>query len=255
MARKASNKKFREQLKQLDRAENNIVAISQGPRRKSWSVHDIKNVKGLNDTQRSLIQSYYTGNHIVAGGSAGAGKTFLAMWLALNTIFSKEYNQSHIIIVRSAVPSREIGFLPGTAEEKLEPYELPYKDIMHELLGKPSSYDDLKEAGRVHFVPTSFVRGTTWDDAVIIIDEAQNMTIGELNSVMTRVGVNSRIIVCGDLAQNDLVNKRNETSGFTDFLRIVNIMPEMDVFNFTTKDIVRSPFVKAWITAKEDLGL
>lgn len=255
MARKASKRKSKAERIDLELASNNVVAISQGPKRKSWSVLDVKSIKPLNEAQRSMIESYYMGNNVVASGSAGTGKTFIGIWLALNTILSKDTPQNNIILVRSAVPSRDIGFLPGTAEEKLEPYEIPYKDIFYDLVGKSSTYDDMKEAGKIKFTPTSFVRGSTWDNAVVVIDEAQNMTIDELNSVMTRVGVNTKIIVCGDYAQNDLVNKRNETSGFKDFLRIVDQMKDMDTITFTKHDIVRSEFVKNWICAKEDLGL
>jgi phosphate starvation-inducible PhoH-like protein len=255
MAKKASKRKTRAERYELAVNTNNVVAITQGPRKKTWSVLDIKTIKPLTEAQRSLIESYHMDNHIVADGSAGTGKTFLALWLGLNTILSKDFQEDHIILVRSAVASRDIGFLPGTAEEKLEPFETPYKDIMHDLLGKSSSYDDLKEAGKVKFMPTSFVRGSTWDNAVIIIDEAQNLTLHEINSVITRLGTNSRIIVCGDYNQNDLIGKRGESSGFKDFLRVVSFMKEFDVITFTKNDIVRSPFVKSWICAMEEAGL
>jgi phosphate starvation-inducible PhoH-like protein len=257
MARKTTKKKtrFDEQSYMHEVANSNIVAIQQGPKRKSWSIHDLRAIKPLTTKQASLIESYFTGNHLVASGSAGTGKSFLALWLALTSVLTKDSPEDHIIIVRSAVASRDIGFLPGTAEEKLEPFEVPYKDIMHDLLGRATSYDDLKDAGKVKFIPTSFVRGSTWDNAVVIIDEAQNLTMHELNSVITRVGENTRVIVCGDYNQNDLVNKRYETSGFKDFLRVADAMHDFDVVNFTKDDIVRSEFVKAWISTLEDLGL
>lgn len=256
MAKKASRRKTKVERFNVELEKNNVIAIAQGPRRKNWSVLDVKNIKPMNEAQRSMIESYLMDNHVVATGSAGTGKTFIAMWLALNSIFSKDNPQDHIILVRSAVPSREIGFLKGTTDEKLAVYETPYFDMLKDLMGKPSSYEDLKEAGKIVFTPTSFVRGSTWDNAVVIIDEAQNMTIGEINSVMTRVGVNTKVIVCGDAKQDDLVGKRTaELSGYKDFLRIATEMSEMDIITFTRNDIVRSAFVKAWIIAKEDLGL
>jgi len=255
-ARKVSRRKNKAERFDVELEKNNVIAITQGPRRKNWSVLDIKPIKPMRPPQASMIESYYMDNHVVATGSAGTGKTFIAMWLALNTIFSKDTPQDHIRLVRSAVPSREIGFLKGSNEEKLAVYETPYFDMLKDLMGKPSSYEDLKEAGKIIFTPTSFVRGSTWDNAVVIIDEAQNMTIDEINSVMTRVGVNTKVIVCGDAKQNDLVGKRTaEQSGYKDFLRIAEAMSEMDIVVFTRDDIVRSAFVKSWITAKEDLNL
>jgi len=257
MARKITKKKARSEKMSFvhEVTHSNIVAIHQGPKTKSWSLHDLKAIKPMTAKQGSLIESYFMDNHLVASGSAGTGKSFLALWLALNSLLDKDEPQDHIIVVRSAVASRDIGFLPGTAEEKLEPFEAPYRDIMHELLGRSSSYDDLKDAGKLKFIPTSFVRGSTWDDAIVVIDEAQNLTLHELNSVITRVGVNTRVIVCGDYNQNDLANKRYETSGFKDFLRVAEAMHDFDVVNFTKEDIVRSEFVKAWISTLEDLGL
>lgn len=259
MARKASKRKTRAE-NYMDFAhevdKSNIVAIHQGPKKKTWSLHDLKTIKAMTTAQGDLIRAYLEGVNIVASGSAGTGKTFLALWLALNSVLSKESQEDHIILVRSAVASRDIGFLPGTAEEKLEPFEAPYKDILHDLFGRSSSYEDLKDAGKIKFMPTSYVRGSTWDNAVVIIDEAQNLTMHELNSVITRVGVNTRIIVCGDYNQNDLNNKRYETSGFKDFLRVAAVMSDnFEIVNFTKHDIVRSEFVKSWICAMEDLGL
>ena len=143
-----------------------------------------------------MIESYLTGNHISATGCAGTGKTFIAIWLALNSVLGKEHSQKKIIIVRSIVPSREIGHLPGDISEKTAPYELPYRDIFLDLFGSKSSYDIMKENNTVTFMPTSFVRGLTWDDSVIIVDEIQNMSDMEINSIMTRVGMNSTVIVC-----------------------------------------------------------
>lgn len=222
---------------------------------KSLTIHDLKAIKPLNEPQRQMFQSYFSGNVIVANGSAGTGKTFAALFLALNDVLSKKSPQDRVIIVRSAVPSREIGHLPGTFEEKLEPYEEPYKDMFAELLNRNTAYDKMKLQGVVKFMPTSFVRGLTWDNAVVVVDEVQNMTFNELNSVITRIGTNTKLIVIGDYIQTDLYRKLNDKSGMKDFLAVASKIDEMDIITFTQHDIVRSAFVKAWICALEDSGI
>lgn len=248
MARKGRTKKDRliEDLSNLN--ETNSLAIKEGPKKKSWSVHDLKNIKPLNEAQRSMFEAYFDENHIVASGSAGTGKSFIALYLALNDLLTKGSKFKKIIIVRSAVPSRDIGFLPGSIDEKMSVYETPYKDIFSNLLGKKDAYDSLKENEKLVFMPTSYVRGLTWDDSIVLVDEAQNLTISELNSVMTRIGDNTKVIICGDIAQNDLVNKKNDISGFIQGLKIFHNMDNMQVINFTEHDIVRSTFVKKWIS-------
>lgn len=248
MARKSRTKKDRQLEELASLAVHNGAAIQEGPKRRTWSTHDLKSVRPLNEAQRQMIESYFTGNHIVASGSAGTGKSFIALFLALNDLLSKDTPTQKIIIVRSAVPSREIGFLPGSIEEKLAPYEIPYRDIIGDLLRYKGAYDSLKENGQVVFMPTSFVRGLTWDDAVVIIDETQNMMLTEINSIMTRVGDNSRVIVCGDVAQNDLNFRKSDVSGYAEALTIFSRMADMDIVQFTINDIVRSKFVRQWIT-------
>lgn len=235
--------------------EANLAAIREGGRKKKWTVHDFKAIKPLTETQRQLFESYFYGNHIVASGSAGAGKTYLAMWLGLQSVFSQECPQEKMIIVRSAVAARDIGFLPGTKEEKMEPFEAPYKDILADLTGKPNSYNDMRDAGKIEFLATSFLRGLTWDNCVVVIDEAQNCTFDELNTVMTRMGKNSRLFVCGDIAQNDLQDKRFEETGMGSMLKVMGRMKNVDVITFTRSDVVRSGFVREWLFAKEDSGL
>lgn len=230
----------------------NLKAQQEGPRKKSWNVLDIKNIKPLTEAQRAMIESYWEGNEIVATGSAGTGKTYMAVWLALQTVLSKDYPQDNIKIVRSIVPTRDIGFLKGTEEEKIAPYEAPYIDIFADLLKKSHSYEDMKEASVVSFQDTMAIRGVTFNNSVIIIDEFQSMNFHELSSVITRVGKNSRIIVVGDFHQNDLNMKSNDQSGYEDFMKVVALMKEFDVVHFTRKDIVRSSFVKSFICACED---
>jgi phosphate starvation-inducible protein PhoH len=229
-------------------------AMETPVKRKKWTAHDLKNIKPLTPMQQDMFQDFFAGSNIVAHGSAGTGKSYVALFLALNEFLRSGSDVEHIFIIRSAVPTREIGFLPGTADEKAELYELPYKDIFTDLLGKCSSYEDMKDAKIIRFCTTSYLRGLTWDNAIIVVDEAQSMTFHELNTIMTRVGKNCRIVVCGDLSQNDLTGK-NGKSGFGDFLRISTAMRGFSSIKFTSNDIVRSDFTKSWIMACEDAGI
>ncbi len=230
-------------------------AVQEGPKRKSWSRHDLRHIKPLTLAQEDLFRAFMEGQNIVAHGSAGTGKSFVGLYLALNEYFRMESQIEHIIIVRSAVPTREIGFTPGTEAEKLSVYEQPYRDIFADLIGKYSTYDDMKEAGIVQFTSTSFIRGITWDNAVIIFDEAQNANWEEVNTVLTRVGENSRVIICCDAKQNDLIYKKNDKSGIQTLLDVTQKMPTFSVVNFTKHDIVRSEFVKQFIIACEEVGV
>jgi phosphate starvation-inducible protein PhoH len=258
MARKASQRTSKSKFDKISTpwSESNVVAINQGAKKKSWSVLDIKAIQPLKEPQRAMMESFFMGNHVIADGSAGTGKSYIAMWLALNAVLSKEFNQNKIIIVRSNVSTgQDVGHLPGTLEEKMSVFEAPYKDICQDLLGKASSYDDLKAAGKIEFMPVAFIRGLSWDNAVVIVDEVQNMDFQTLNTVMTRLGKNTKLLVMGDRSQNDLLYEKKTPSGFDSMIKIFKTMNEIDHIVFTKEDIVRSGFVKAWIMAKEDLGL
>ena len=249
--RSRGNTKRVKELEFLQNAlEANGHAFKEGPKRRTWSIRDLKTIKPKNNAQEELFHSWYNGKHLVAHGSAGTGKTFLSFYLALQEVF--EQRARRIIIVRSAVATREIGFLPGTLEEKTAMYELPYKDIAYELIGRPSTYDDMKAAGVIEFMTTSFVRGLTWDNAVVLVDEGQNMTFHEINSIMTRVGSNTRIIFTGDTKQTDLDGRKLGIEGMTHALKVFKGMNSFDSIEFTKYDIVRSIFVKEWITACEE---
>ena len=229
----------------------NGKAMEEGPRRKHWTGHDIKHIKPLTSTQEEMFHAWFNGFNLCAHGSAGTGKTFLALYLALQSVLER-HDQNRIIIVRSAVATRDVGFLPGTLEEKTALYELPYHDIMWELVGKASTYQDMKDAHVIEFMTTSFIRGLTWDNAVIVVDEGQNMTFHEIDSIMTRMGQNSRIIVTGDVRQTDLDGRKNTpTCGMGHFLKVVNNMKEFSTLQFNVNDIVRSDLVKSWIMASE----
>ena len=198
-------------------------------------------------TQNQLI-AFDSEKHMLLHGVAGTGKTFISCYLAFDDMVKGQYEK--LILIRSAVPTRDIGFLPGNEKEKSAIYEAPYKDIAVELFQRGDAYEILKTKGIVHFMTTSFIRGVTLRDAVIIIDECQNMTFHELDSIITRVGQNCRVIFCGYFRQSDL-NK----NGLNDFVRILKAMESFDLIDFEIKDIVRSDFVKSYITAKTDLGL
>lgn len=228
-------------------------ALCEGPKRKHWSRHDLKLVKPLTPTQHDMFEDFFQGFHLVAHGSAGTGKTFLACYLALHELLNPDSEYDRIIIVRSAVPTRDVGFMPGTLAEKVALYELPYKDVFEDLLGKASTYQDMKDAGYVEFCTTSYVRGLTWDNCIVVMDETQSATFHEINSVVTRMGKNSRLIIAGDLPQSDL-RKKGEESGMGDFIQIAHKMDQFSVIQFNHNDIVRSPFVKSWIIACNEYG-
>lgn len=252
MAQKMRSRKDR-QIKELTEVlEINGKAIHEGPRKKNFTTHDLRHIKPLNAAQESMFESYFQGNNIIAHGSAGSGKSYCALFLALNDLLNRKDGSQKILIVRSIVSSRNIGFLPGSIDEKISPYETPYKDIVNHLLQKHDAYDAMKSFGCIEFIPTSFVRGLTWDNTIIIIDEIQNMNFHEINSVITRTGENSKIIACGDYVQNDLHNDRNDTSGMPKFLDVSRRSGIFDEIHFTRHDIVRSGMVKKWICALED---
>lgn len=232
----------------------NARAQDQGPKRKSWSTHDLKSIKPLTPAQTEMFRDFFEGQHICAHGSAGTGKSFVAIYLALAEVLNKNTGADRIIIVRSAVPTRDQGFLPGTLEEKSEPFEAPYKDIFAEIVGKYSTYADMKDAGLVHFCTTAHLRGLTWDNAIIVVDEVQNMTWEEIDSIVTRVGQNTRLIMCGDSKhQKDLSGK--EHTGFAEMLCVIDRMKIFSEVTFTHHDIVRSDFVKQWIMIRDELSL
>lgn len=237
------------------RLENNQRAQEEyytGQTKKNWTQHDMISVKPKSTRQTDMFHSFFqTDTNICAYGSAGTGKTFVALALAFGDTLGHKYPQEKIIIVRSAVASRDIGYLPGTEEEKAAAYETPYRDMVEHMFESPMAYDNMKEAGLVEFVLTSNLRGVTWDNAFVIVDEVQNMSFHEINSIMTRIGENTRIMVLGDTAQTDLKNDK-EKQGMYMFLNAAKQMRCFDMINFTTDDIVRSDFVKSWIEVTQE---
>jgi len=250
--RRKSNQK-KEAIEFLEKSlSQNGKAFEEGPKKKKWTVHDLRSIKPLTPAQKDMFRAFFEGQQICAYGTAGTGKSYVGIWLALNEILREDAQQNRVIIVRSAVATRDQGFLPGTLVEKEAPFEQPYKDIFADIVGKTTAYDDMKASGIIEFRSTSNVRGITWNNAVILIDEIQNCNAGEINSVMTRVGKKSRVIAMGDISQNDLTKHKNDKTGMIWFLDVVERMREFDMVQFQIHDIVRSDFVKSWLTACEE---
>jgi len=215
---------------------------------------DMKKIDPQTENQSSVFDSWDDGDNIVLAGSAGTGKTFLAMYLALESVLTRDTPYHRVIIVRSVVPVRDMGFLPGTLEEKKEVFETPYKSICNELFNDPKSYNKMINNNTIEFTTTSYIRGMTIDNAIIVVDEMQNLNFHELDSVVTRVGENCRIIFSGDYYQSDFSNE-SDRQGIQRFLRIVEQLKNFSVITFNWHDIVRSDFLRDYIMTKELLGM
>ncbi len=205
---------------------------------------NLKSIDPLTENQAKMLEA--TG-HIVAHGFAGTGKTFLATYMALEDIMKKDL-YSNLTIIRSAVPTRKEGFLPGTDKEKSEVYQRPYRDIMYELFERGDAYDQLKAKGIVDFQTTSYIRGNNITNSVVLVDECQNMTFHELDSIITRIGKNCRVFFCGDMLQSGDLGP--EKSGLGEFYDILKKMEEFYFIEYGLNDIVRSGLVKSYLMAK-----
>jgi predicted ribonuclease YlaK len=220
----------------------------------------MKTIEPLTDNQEALFKQYKLEQNIVAYGAAGTGKTFITLYNALRDVLDEKTPYEKIYLVRSLVATREIGFLPGDHEDKSSLYQIPYKNMVKYMFEMPDDsafemlYGNLKTQGTISFWSTSFIRGTTLDNAIIIVDEFQNLNFHELDSIITRVGENSKIMFCGDATQSDLV-KTNERNGIVDFIRILRVMPSMSMIEFGVEDIVRSGLCKEYLVAKMELNL
>ena len=202
---------------------------------------DLKEIEPLTKSQ---VNAFESNKHLMLHGCAGTGKTYISLYLALDDLQKEDYEK--IVIVRSAVPTREMGFLPGTEDEKAKVYESPYVNILQDLFNRGDDpYGQLKKKGVIDFITTSYIRGVTFHDSVIIVDECQNMSFHELDSIITRVGQNCRIIFCGDFFQADLRN-----TGIRDFMSIIKKMDEFTFIEFGISDIVRSDFVRNYLIEK-----
>lgn len=230
-------------------------------RKKPINLDLLKEINPLTDNQERYYNAYEEDTKcVVAFGAAGTGKTFITLYNALCDVLDDRSPYEKIYLVRSLVPTREIGFLPGTHDDKADLYQIPYKNMMKAMFDIPDEaaqemlYSNLKTQGTVSFWSTSFIRGTTFENAILIVDEFQNLNFHELDSIITRIGENSKIIFCGDATQTDLT-KTYEKNGILDFKKILHSMNEFDIVEFGLDDIVRSGLVKSYLFAKNELQL
>ena len=235
------------------------LTTRQTKRKKPLSGEYLVDIDPLTDNQKKLFDSYAEQKHLVAYGCAGTGKTFITLYNALREVLDEKTPYEKIYLVRSLVATREIGFLPGSYDDKSDIYQIPYKNMVKYMFQMPSDaefemlYGNLKSQETIKFWSTSFLRGTTLDNSIIIVDEFQNMSYHELDSIITRVGENSKIMFCGDASQSDL-QKVNERNGIVDFMTVLRKMPSFDIIEFGVDDIVRSGLVKEYIIAKLEAG-
>ena len=236
------------------------LTAKQMKRKKPINADMMRDIEPLTDNQKNLFDSYESGKNLVAYGAAGTGKTFITLYNALCDVLDQSTPYEKIYIVRSLVATREIGFLPGDHEDKSSLYQIPYKNMVKYMFQMPTDadfemlYGNLRAQDTISFWSTSFIRGTTLDKAIILVDEFQNLNFHELDSIMTRVGASSKIMFCGDATQTDLV-KQNERNGIIDFMRVLRLMSSVDLIEFGVEDIVRSGLVKEYILAKMELSL
>ena len=236
------------------------MTAKQMKRKKPINTEFLLDIEPLTDNQSILYESFANDKNLVAYGAAGTGKTFITLYNALKDVLDEKTPYEKIYLVRSLVATREIGFLPGDHEDKSSLYQIPYKNMVKYMFEMPTDsdfemlYANLKNQGTISFWSTSFIRGTTLDNAIIIVDEFQNLNFHELDSIITRIGQDSKIMFCGDATQSDLV-KSAEKNGIADFMRILRTMPSMDIIEFGVEDIVRSGLCKEYLIAKMELNL
>ena len=229
-------------------------------KKKEINYSDLIKIEPITETQKQVFKSWKEGKNQFLCGCDGTGKTFVSMYLAFEEVLRNETPYDKVIIVRSLIPTREIGFLPGDEEDKAALYQVPYANMAQFMFKQPNEqafnilYDRLKAQGRLYFLSTSFLRGLTFDNSIIIVDECQNLNFHELDTIITRVGQDSKISFCGDFMQSDLT-KRNEKDGLHDFVKILEEMDEFNISEFSIGDIVRSGFVRSYLIQKTKLGL
>ena len=235
------------------------MSVKQMRRKKPINLDHLKVIEPLTENQERVFESYGEGKNLVLHGAAGTGKTFISLYLALQQVLDPSTPYEKVYMVRSLVPTREIGFLPGDHEDKSNLYQIPYKNMVKYMFEMPddnafeSLYDNLRSQETVSFWSTSFIRGVTMDRCIIIVDEFSNLNFHELDSIVTRVGEDSKIIFSGDYSQSDLV-KSNERTGVLDFMKILQSMPSFDCIEFGIEDIVRSGLVREYLISKINLG-
>jgi phosphate starvation-inducible protein PhoH len=214
----------------------------------------LENVRPKTENQKKIFSQYFQKKHIFIHGLPGTGKTYISLYLALKDLLS-DSNIEKVLIIRSAVSARELGFMPGSAKDKMRAYEEPYYEICSKLFDRDDAYTQLKMRKMIDFTPTSFLRGVTWDNHVVIVDEVQNLNDHEISTVITRMGQGSRIIFCGDFRQSDFVTKGLEESGITNLFKIIRLMPSFTHVEMGINDVVRSGIVREYLEARMELGL
>lgn len=215
---------------------------------------ELRGVSPLTPNQERTFNSYHKGYNLILHGYAGTGKSYISLYLALEEILSGKSSYDKVVIVRSVVPSRDMGFLPGSMKEKIRIYAEPYKEIVDDLFGRGDGYQILEMKNMLQFTTTSFLRGLTFNNAIVIVDEIQNMTFPEIDTVMTRLGDNSRVIFSGDFRQTDLVHDRDK-SGIHTFINITKRMSGFEYVEFEKQDIVRSGLVRDYIIKRTEMGI
>ena len=229
-------------------------------KQKDITYNQLSNIKPVTDSQKLVFESWKQGLNQFLFGCAGTGKTFISLYLALQDVLKNDTPYDKVIVVRSLIPTREIGFLPGDEEDKAALYQVPYSNMMQFMFEQPNEqafsmlYDRLKAQGSFYFLSTSFLRGLTFDNSIIIVDECQNLNFHELDTIITRVGQDSKIVFCGDFGQSDLT-RLNEKNGLMNFLQILQEMNEFNCTEFDIGDIVRSGFVRSYLIQKTKLGM
>lgn len=228
-------------------------------RKKPINFDSLKDIDPLTDKQENVFKSFDNDRHVIACGLAGTGKTFILLYNALCDVLSDRTPYEKIYIIRSLVPTREIGFLPGSHDDKSDLYQIPYKNMVKAFFDYTEEelemvYGNLKTQGTLSFWSTSFIRGTTLDNCIVLVDEFQNLNFHELDSIITRVGKNTKILFCGDTNQSDLT-KTTEKNGIHNFIKILREMESFDIVEFGLDDIVRSGLVKEYLTKKYELNI
>jgi len=244
-----------------DKKQPSMVGLTKRQmKRKPINSGYLTQIKPLTPSQEKVFDAFSKQKNLYLYGAAGTGKTFIAVYLALQEILNEQSSYDKLYIVRSLVPTREIGFLPGDHDDKAELYQIPYQNMVRYMFKMPDDasfdmlYANLKAQETISFWSTSFLRGTTLDNSIVLVDESQNLNFHELDSIITRLGVNTKIIFAGDAAQTDLV-KTNERNGILDFMKIIQGMDEFEMVEFGIQDIIRSGLVKSYLINKLNLGL
>ena len=229
-------------------------------KQKEITYNQLNTIKPVTDSQKLVFDTWKKGQNQFLFGCAGTGKTFVSLYLGLSEVLRNETSYDRVIMVRSLIPTREIGFLPGDEEDKAALYQVPYSNMMQFMFEQPNEqafetlYNRIKAQGSYYFLSTSFLRGLTFDNSIIIVDECQNLNFHELDTIITRVGQDSKIVFCGDFSQSDLT-RTNERNGLMDFLQILQEMEEFNCIEFNIGDIVRSGFVRNYLIQKTKLGM